>query len=107
MTDLDQLLQQIRQFTQDRDWGKHHKPKDLTLKLMEEVGELAEHFQWKSDTELAQHFQEPANKRAAGEEAIDVLIVLLMIMDYLKLDVKQAFLAKMKKNGQKYPVKAD
>lgn len=74
------------------------------LKLIEEVGELSEHFQWQSEAELKKFFAIPAHRAAAGEEAMDVLTVLLLIIDYLKLDVATAFAQKIKKNGLKYPL---
>jgi NTP pyrophosphatase (non-canonical NTP hydrolase) len=95
----------IKKFTKDRNWGKYHKPKDLTLKLMEEVGELAEHFQWKSEEELEDYLSQQRSRDEAGEEAIDVLVILLMIMkDCLDLDIEAAFKSKLAKNNDKYPV---
>ncbi len=105
MTDFtfQQAINLVKKFTKDRNWGKYHNPKDLTLKLMEEVGELAEHFQWKSQEELKVYIQE--NQEPIGEEAIDVLVILLMIMeDCLDLDIETAFRKKLSKNNDKYPV---
>ena len=58
---LDKMLATIRQFTQDRDWGKYHTPKNLSLKLMEEVGELVEHFEWKTDEEIKAYLKDEKN----------------------------------------------
>jgi len=41
----------IRQFSMDREWGKFHSPRNITLAMMGEMGELAELFQWIGDKE--------------------------------------------------------
>ncbi len=98
-----QALDKLRQFTQDRGWGNYHKPKDMLLKLMEEVGEVAEHFQWQSNPEILESLEDSKKKAAVEEELVDVLIVLLMIMDVLDMDVQTVFERKLEKNAEKYP----
>lgn len=39
----------MRNFAESREWGKYHTPRNLTLALMGEVGEIAEIFQWKGE----------------------------------------------------------
>jgi dCTP diphosphatase len=46
MSDLSELRDRMRRFTDDRDWGQFHDPKSVLLALVGEVGELAELFQW-------------------------------------------------------------
>ena len=46
VSDLTQLRDRMRTFTDQRDWNKFHDPKSLLLALVGEVGELAELFQW-------------------------------------------------------------
>ena len=38
-------------FNQERDWEQYHSPKNLSMALMIEAGELAEHFQWLTEDE--------------------------------------------------------
>jgi NTP pyrophosphatase (non-canonical NTP hydrolase) len=99
-----QAATRIKKFFQDRDWGQYHNPKDLTLKLMEEVGELAEQFEWQSHDEIKQAMKDSNRKQAVEEELVDVLIVLMTMMDVLDVDLEQAFNHKFKKNEAKYPV---
>ncbi|MBD3250272.1 MAG: nucleotide pyrophosphohydrolase [Candidatus Pacebacteria bacterium] len=100
-------LDQLRQFTQDRGWGNYHQPKDLLLKLMEEVGELAELFEWQTNQEIMDSKSNPKKQEAVGDEAADVLIIVLMLMDLMGVEVDQAFARKLEKNSQKYPLKQD
>mmetsp|Transcript_24854 Transcript_24854/g.52738 ORF Transcript_24854/g.52738 Transcript_24854/m.52738 type:complete len:276 (+) Transcript_24854:654-1481(+) len=46
---LQSLSDDIRVFAEARLWGKYHKPRNLILALMGEVGELAELLQWDGD----------------------------------------------------------
>ncbi len=105
MSDLLELTKKIREFSNERHWGPYHKPKDLTLKLMEEVGELAEHFQWKSAAELETYLANQDNEQAVAEEVIDCLIILLTLSDYcLDVDLEEVFNQKLQKNAKKYPL---
>ena len=46
MSDLRDLTDQMRAFSEERDWVKFHDPKSLLLALVGEVGELSELMQW-------------------------------------------------------------
>ena len=43
MTDLSDLTERMRAFTDARDWGQFHDLKSLTLALTGEVGEAGSH----------------------------------------------------------------
>ena len=42
---MKKLVNEIKQFREERDWEKFHSPKNLAMALMVECAELAEHFQ--------------------------------------------------------------
>ena len=44
---MKELMREIRQFTEDRDWDQFHNGKDLALALSIEASELNEAFLWK------------------------------------------------------------
>jgi NTP pyrophosphatase (non-canonical NTP hydrolase) len=46
VSDLQELRDRMREFTDERDWARFHDPKSLILALLGELGELAELFQW-------------------------------------------------------------
>lgn len=104
---FEQALSLLRKFTQERSWGNYHKPKDMVLKLMEEVGEVAEHFEWQSNQEVLEGLENSNKKAAVGEELVDVLVVTLIMMDLMELDIESVFKKKLKKNADKYPVDED
>ena len=42
---VQELIDRIRAFNLERQWGQYHSPKNLVMALAGEVGELIEHFQ--------------------------------------------------------------
>ncbi|GGH20480.1 nucleotide pyrophosphohydrolase [Sphingobacterium alkalisoli] len=96
MTDIEQLIQQIRAFRDARDWEQFHNSKDLALALNIEASELLELFLWKGN--------EDANPDKLKEELADVFMYALLLADKNGFDVKQIIQDKIALNNQKYPV---
>lgn len=51
-SDIKEIMEQIVQFTQDRDWDQFHNGKDLALALSIEASELNEAFLWKQPEDV-------------------------------------------------------
>eukprot|EP00960_Hanusia_phi_P047272 758320-Hanusia_phi.AAC.5 len=101
-----ELLRSLQQkFASERNWDQHHLPRSLALALVGEVGELCECFQWKKDCGatpgLPSWNQE--ERIHLGEEMSDVLLYLIRLADRCEVDLSKAVLAKIEKNGKKYP----
>jgi hypothetical protein len=47
MTEIEEITKALTSFRNERDWEQFHSPKDLTLALNIEAGELLELFLWK------------------------------------------------------------
>lgn len=100
-TDLQGLIQDLRNFAQARDWEQFHSPKNLASALSVEAAELLEHFQWLTE---AQSRSLPQDKRAeVGAEMADVFLYLLQLSDKLGIDLVEAARSKMRVNALKYP----
>jgi len=93
---MDEILKELRNFRDERDWGQFHNPKDLALALNIESSELLEAFLWKSP--------EDADIEKVKEELADVFAYALLLADNYSLNVEQIVLDKIKKNHKKYPV---
>ena len=102
MGDLKKLIERIIEFREERDWKQFHKPKDVVISLMLEAAEVAEHFQWKNDKEIAAHIEK--HRDEIGEELSDVLYWVLLLSHDMGIDLLKAFERKMLKNEKKYPV---
>lgn len=101
---LEQMQKQIREFCTERDWDQFHSLKDLAIGLTVESSELLELFRFKSDEECRSMLTEDSRRQKVEEELADVLFFLLRISDLYKINLVEAFAAKMKRNSAKYPV---
>lgn len=100
--DLDALRQRLARFASERDWEQFHSPKNLSMALAGEAGELLEHFQWLSEADSAR--LDPGKKDAVALELADLLIYLVRIADRLDVDLVDAAWRKVEINETRYPV---
>ena len=91
---MNDLMQEIKQFNEERDWNQFHSPENLAKSISIEAGELLECFQWNNDY----------NKEEVCEELADVFTYCLMMADKLGVDPKDIILKKLDKTRKKYPV---
>lgn len=102
MTDLTELRDGMRRFTEERDWARFHDPKSLALALVGEVGEVAELLQWlPADEARAKLTVEPLATRIA-EELSDVLLYLVRLADVVDVDLRQAALKKLEQSESRF-----
>ncbi|MCX6815865.1 MAG: nucleotide pyrophosphohydrolase [Candidatus Aenigmarchaeota archaeon] len=99
---LDELLQKIKKFRDERDWKQYHNHKDMAISIVLEASELLEHFQWKNKEQINDHIIK--EKEKIEEEIADILIYLLEMADNLNINILEAAEKKLEKNAKKYPV---
>jgi dCTP diphosphatase len=102
LTELEQLREQLRAFSAERDWDQFHSPKNLAMALSVEAGELLENFQWLTEEQSLS--LGPEALAAAGDEVADVLLYLIRLCDQLGIDPVAAAQRKLLANARKYPV---
>lgn len=102
--ELTAFMEELREFSLDRDWRQFHDPKSLILALVGEVGELAELFQWVPADQAQVKFSSGERQRRAAEEMSDVLIYLLGLADVLEVDLLYAARAKLAVSRSRFPV---
>ena len=95
------LREQLRRFSEERDWDQFHVPKNLAIALSVEASELLEHFQWLSEDESKRLSEDQLEK--IREELADVLLYLVRLADKLDIDLVTAANRKIKVNAEKYP----
>ena len=99
--DVDRISKELREFARERDWEQFHSPKNLSMALAGEVGELLEHFQWLTEEESKNLSAEKLE--AVGEELADIQVYLIRLADKLGVDIERSVQRKMKINADKYP----
>ena len=101
-TELNSLIESLRQFSRDRDWEQFHSPKNLACALSVEAAELLEKFQWLSGEQSRALSAE--TRAEAGEEIADVFLYLLQLSDKLEIDLIGSARRKLLLNAEKYPI---
>ncbi|KAL5544557.1 hypothetical protein UlMin_008341 [Ulmus minor] len=101
---LHEIRDRLAEFAEVRGWDQYHSPRNLLLALVGEVGELSEIFQWKGEVARGLPNWTADDKEHLEEELSDVLLYLVRLADVCGLDLGQAALTKIVKNGRKYPI---
>ncbi len=97
------LADEVRAFSIARDWEQFHRPRNLVLALVGEVGELAAELQWIPDSEVQGHLASGDGRDAFEDELADVVIYTLRLADVTGVDVAAAVRRKLVRNAQRYP----
>ena len=86
----------------ERGWDHLHSPKNLSMALMVEAGELLEHFQWMGEDQSRRIDEH--TRLLLSREMSDVLLYLVQLADKLDVDLLASATDKMRLNAIKYPV---
>ncbi len=92
---MDKLVEEIKIFNEERQWGKFHTPDNLAKSISIEAGELLECFQWDG---------EKFNKQEVYDELADVFTYCLQLSITLGVNPEEIILNKLEKTKKKYPV---
>ena len=103
-TTVAELRARVLAFVRERDWEQFHAPKNLSMALAAETGELMEHFLWMSPEQSRTVVQDPEKRRKIEEEIADVVIYALEFANMTGIDVAAAIERKLAVNAKKYPV---
>ena len=91
---MKRVIEEIRRFSDERDWDQFHSPENLAKSIAIEASELLECFQWSNEYD----------KEKVTEELADVMNYCVQMADKLDVDIEEIMLDKIKKNAKKYPV---
>lgn len=103
-TNLAEIKSRILAFARERDWEQFHAPKNLSMALAAEAGELMEHFLWATPEASRTIVQDAAKRKKIEEELADVIIYALEFANMTGIDVAAAIETKMAANAAKYPI---
>lgn len=92
---MEEIMRQIKEFNEERDWDQFHSPENLAKSIAIESGELLECFQWNN---------EKYSKEEVCEELADVFTYCFQMAMKLEADPKEIILNKLEKTRKKYPV---
>ena len=76
-TTVAELRERVLAFVRERDWEQFHSPKNLSMALAAESGELMEHFLWADSAASAGVARDPKRRGKIEDEVADVVIYAL------------------------------
>ena len=102
MSEIDTLKAEIRAFADARDWEQFHTPKNLSMAVAGEAGELVAEFQWLT-AEASGRSALSAEKLSDIElEIADVAIYLIRLADVLEVDIASVVRKKLTINESRF-----
>lgn len=101
---FEDVWQAVAKFSRERNWSQYHDPKNLSMLLGSEAGELLSEFRWISNSESDKHAADPEASERIKDEIADVAISLILLCQRIDVDLGAAVMAKLQKNAENYPV---
>ena len=102
MSEIDTLKAEIRAFADARNWEQFHTPKNFSMAVAGEAGELVAEFQWLT-AEASGRSALSAEKLSDIElEIADVAIYLIRLADVLDVDVASVVRKKLAINESRF-----
>ena len=102
MSEIDQLKAEIRAFADARDWEKFHTPKNLSMAVAGEAGELVAEFQWLTAKQSERSELSTDQLTNIELEIADVAIYLLRLADVLDVDLSSVIRKKLAINEGRF-----
>lgn len=104
-TTFSEVKKKIKMFEDEREWKQFNTPKNLSMAISSESGELLDHFLWRDDEQIAKEVLTDKKKmEEIQKELADVLILSLSLAEKLGIDAAKAIEEKMEHNAKKYPI---
>jgi NTP pyrophosphatase (non-canonical NTP hydrolase) len=97
-----EFLEKLNAFYTEREWNQFHSPKNLSMGVASEAGELLQIFRFLTEAESSQ--LDPKTLEHVQDEIGDVFIFLAKLADRLGMDVIELGHRKLEKASKKYPV---
>ena len=102
MSEIDHLKAEIKAFADARDWEQFHTPKNLSMAVAGEAGELVSEFQWLTAEESKLSKLSPEKLSDIELEIADVAIYLIRLADVLNVDVASVVRKKLAINESRF-----
>ena len=100
------LTHAVVEFAHARDWTQFHNPKNLTMALAAEVGELSSILRWVGGEDSDAFLTAGDHRDDLMDEIGDIGICLLLLCARVNVDFSAAVIDKVRKNAVKYPLAA-
>jgi NTP pyrophosphatase (non-canonical NTP hydrolase) len=102
MSEIEALKSEIRAFADARNWEIFHTPKNLSMAIAGEAGELVAEFQWLTAQESMKDSLNADKLSDIEMEIADVAIYLFRLSDVLGVDIANVMRKKMAINESRF-----
>jgi dCTP diphosphatase len=102
MSEISNLKAEIRAFADARDWDVFHTPKNLSMAVAGEAGELVAEFQWLTAEESRRENLDAEKFSDIKMEIADVALYLFRLADVLDVDLAEVMRTKMEINEGRF-----
>lgn len=103
-TEWQNILERLRVFVKERDWGKFHDPKNLAMAIASEAGELLAELRWVTGEESLQLLRDDVRRTKVEHEVADIAIAMFLFCDRTGINLLDAVERKIAINERNYPV---
>ena len=102
MNEIQNLATEIKKFADARNWEQFHTPKNLSMAVAGEAGELVAEFQWLTAEESTRSNMSQEKLKAVELEIADVAIYLIRLADVLGVDISEVVRKKLAINESRF-----
>lgn len=102
MNEIQHLAAEIKKFADARDWEQFHTPKNLSMAVAGEAGELVSEFQWLTAEQSTRSNMSADKLKDVELEIADVAIYLIRLADVLGIDVAEVVRKKIAINESRF-----
>jgi dCTP diphosphatase len=102
MNEIQHLAAEIKKFADARDWEQFHTPKNLSMAVAGEAGELVAEFQWLTADQSSRSNMSSEKLKDVELEIADVAIYLIRLSDVLGIDISEVVRKKLAINESRF-----
>jgi NTP pyrophosphatase (non-canonical NTP hydrolase) len=102
MGEIQDLASEIKKFANARNWEQFHTPKNLSMAVAGEAGELVAEFQWLTADQSMRSNMSPEKLKEVELEIADVAIYLIRLADVLGVDIAEVVRKKLLINESRF-----
>ncbi len=102
MDEIQRLASEIKKFAEARDWEQFHTPKNLSMAVAGEAGELVAEFQWLTAEQSVRSKMSQDKLKDVELEIADVAIYLIRLADVLDIDISEVVRKKLAINESRF-----
>jgi NTP pyrophosphatase (non-canonical NTP hydrolase) len=102
MNEIQYLAVEIKKFADARDWEQFHTPKNLSMAVAGEAGELVAEFQWLTAEQSSRSNMTSEKFKDVELEIADVAIYLIRLADVLGVDISEVVRKKLAINESRF-----